>query len=79
MCFYYKKNDDALLFFMKNMPTSYRIFISSLWQQDNLTLQLLIIDLLQEEILMKRLGSASNSSIMLYVRKFVNILIFLKL
>lgn len=54
---------------MRSMPTSYRIFISSLWQQDNLTLQLLIIDLLQEEILTKRLGSAYNSLITLYVRK----------
>lgn len=78
MCFH-EKNDDSLLSLMRSMPNSYTIFISSLWQQDNLTLQLLIIDLLQEEILMKRLGSASNSSIMLYVRKFVNILIFLKL
>jgi len=76
MCFY-KNNYDALLSLMRSMHASYRIFISSLWQQGNLTLQLLIIDLLEEKILMKRLGSAFNSLITLYVRKLSTHLKFL--
>jgi hypothetical protein len=45
--------DDALLFLMRSMPTSYRIFVNSLWQQDNFTLKLLIIDLMQKKYLRK--------------------------
>jgi hypothetical protein len=47
------QNDETLLSLMKNMPWSYRTFISSLKKQPNFALQTLIIDLIQEETLMK--------------------------
>jgi hypothetical protein len=51
------------------MHISYRLFISSFQQQPNLSLQSLILDLLQEETFMKKLGSASYSLNALYVGK----------
>jgi hypothetical protein len=39
---------EVILVLMRSMPPSYRMFISSLRRQPNLTLQYLIIDLIQE-------------------------------
>lgn len=39
---------EVILILMRSMPPSYRMFISSLRRQPNLSLQYLIIDLMQE-------------------------------
>jgi hypothetical protein len=51
------------------MPPSYRTFISSLRRQPNLTLESLIIDLIQKETLMKDMNLHNVSSLALYVGK----------
>lgn len=62
-------NDEAVLTLMRSMPPSYRMFISSLRRQPNLTLQSLITDLIQEETLMKNLNLSPDNTSALYTRK----------
>ncbi len=51
------------------MPQSYRNFIKSMLNQQRLSLQSLITDLIQEETLMKSLNSSIASISALYVGK----------
>jgi hypothetical protein len=62
-------NDETIICLMRSMPPSYRTFISSLRRQPNLTLQSLIIDLIQKETLMKDMNLHNESSLALYVGK----------
>jgi len=58
---------------MKSLLQSYTTFIHSYRRQQGITLQMLIIDLIQEETLMKDIGSTSESTLALYVgKKFSN-------
>ncbi len=52
--------NDETLNLMKNMPWNYRTFINSLKKQPNFILQTLIIDLIQEETLMKDMHSNND-------------------
>ncbi len=63
------QNSEMLLSLMKNMPWSYRTFISSLKKQPNFTLQTLIIDLIQEETLMKDMHSNDDDGSILITKK----------
>jgi hypothetical protein len=60
-------NDETIICLMRSVPPSFRTFISSLRRQPNLTLQSLIIDLIQKETLMKDMNLHNESSLALYV------------
>jgi hypothetical protein len=62
-------DDETIICLMRSMPPSYRTFISSLRRQPNLTLQSLIIDLIQKETLMKDMNPLKESSLALYAGK----------
>jgi hypothetical protein len=63
-------DDETIICLMRSsMPPSYRTFISSLRRQPNLTLQSLIIDLIQKETLMKDMNLHNESSLALYLGK----------
>jgi hypothetical protein len=62
-------DDETIICLMRSMPRSYRTFISSLRRQPNLTLQSLIIDLIQKETLMKDMNLHNESSLALYAGK----------
>ncbi len=61
-------NVEAIISLMRSMPLSYHNLISSMQRVPNLTLQSIIIDLLQEIFLMKSFNM-SNSTLVLYVGK----------
>ncbi len=59
-------NDEAILSLMRSMPFSFHNLISSTQRVPNLTLQSIIVDLLQEKNLMKSFNM-SNNTLALYV------------
>jgi hypothetical protein len=66
-------DEEAILALMGSLPPSYRVFISSLRRQPDITLQYLITDLIQEETLMKDMSLTSESQSALYTkRRFYN-------
>jgi len=62
-------DDEAILTLMRSLPPSYKSFINSLRRQLGITLQSLITDLIQEEMLMKNMSLTSNGTSALYVEK----------
>lgn len=57
-------DDEAILALMRSLPPSYKIFISSLKRHLGILVQLLFIDLIQEETLMKDMNwNNENQSI----------------
>jgi hypothetical protein len=67
------QDDQAILTLMRSLPSSYTTFICSYMKQQGITLQSLITDLIQEETLMKDIGSTSENTSALYVgKKFCN-------
>jgi hypothetical protein len=59
-------NDETILSLMRSMPFSFHNLISSTQRVPNLTLQSIIVDLLQEKNLMKSFNM-SNNTLALYV------------
>jgi len=61
--------EDAILSLMKSMPSVYKPYLTTLKRQQGLTLQGLIVDLLQEEVLLKDLEFGNGNTKALFVRK----------
>ncbi len=66
-------DDEAIFSLMRSMPFSFHNLISSMQRAPNLTLQSLIIDLLQEEILMKSFNMSNSTSVLYVGKKHSNI------
>jgi len=66
------QDDEAILTSMRSLPPSYTSFIHSYKRQQGITLQSLIIDLIQEKTLIKDIGSTlENASIFFFERKLL--------
>jgi len=62
-------DEDAILSLMRSMPSGYKPYLTTLRRQPGLTLQGLIADFLQEEILLKKIGFGNDNMKALFVGK----------